>query len=147
MSSPFDPPLAEGLADADRAPLVSPIQDPHLVITAILMLIYGLPVVLLACMFPVAGLVGGLTDPDFSDIPGGFLFTTAIGAFEGLCIILVGALYVAAGASLFTGRKWAWVLALVAGALWVSNLCCLPFGAYVLFALLIERVRKAYGIG
>jgi len=146
MSSPFDPPLSEAPPEASSAPLEAPARDPHVVLAAILLLVYGLPVLLMSCMFPVGGLFAGLTDPDLSDIPGGFLIGAVIGGLEGLCILLVGGLYVAAGASLFTGRKWAWVLALVAGALWLSNLCCVPFGAYVLFALLRERVRKAYGI-
>jgi hypothetical protein len=116
------------------------------VATVVLLMLYGIPLVLLALVFPPVGFIGGLFDPDFRDIPGGFLIMGCIGTIEGLCIGTMGGLYVASAIGLLRGKKWAWVLALCAAALWLSSPCCIPFGGYCLFALLRERVRRGYGV-
>ena len=141
MSTPYEPPAG----DMARPPLDRPTEDPHLVITAVLLLLYGAPMVGLAVLFPPVGVIGGFVDPEMADVPAAPLLMGGIGCIEGLCIGLFGALYVAAAAGLFGGRKWGWVVALISIALWLTSPCCLPFGAYALFALLRENVRRLYG--
>ncbi len=144
MSTPFDPP-AQPIASDESPALDSPLHDPHVVIVAALLLLYGLPTCALASLFPVVGFVGGLFDPEFQDIPGGFLITGAIGTLEGVCIGALGLIYVVGGAGLLTGKKWGWIAGLAAGGMLLANLCCMPVGAYALYALLRTRVREAYG--
>src|SRR5690606_33407179 len=61
MSTPFDAPAHDTPFQAP--PLRTPLQDPHVIVTAVLLLVYGVPTGLLALLFPVVGFVGGLLDP------------------------------------------------------------------------------------
>ena len=86
MSSPFEAPAADAPAFVEALPpLQSPIEDPHVLVTVVMLLLYGVPITLLALVFPIAGVFGGFTDPDLGGV-GGAIFGGCIGTVEGVCI-------------------------------------------------------------
>ena len=140
MNDAWAPPEAAGVVE--EPPLTSPLEDVHVVVTVVLLLSNGLPMLLLGLTLPVMGVVLGLVEPQ----PDG-VFLASLGIFEGLCIGVMGVLYTVGGFGLVRPKPWAWIVGLVAVAFWMSSPCCLPMGAYGLYALLRERVRVVYGLG
>ena len=79
------------------------------------------------------------------EIPDELAVPMGIG-FAAVMLVLcggIGALNIAAAVGLGSGRRWAWVVAIVLGGMYVTS-ACLPFGAIMLYQLLQEDVRKAY---
>ena len=48
-----------------------------------------------------------------------------------------------AGSGLARGKKWAWVVAIGLGAIYLAS-ACFPFGAVVLYGVLNEKTRKLF---
>ena len=146
MSDPYDAPESRIPFESDRPPLDSPLQDPHVVAATVLFGMYALFSCGFALLIPsigVLGVVASATSQHASDI----LPQSIVAMIEGACIGGIGLVFVGATGGMLSGRKWGWALGLAASGLWMANICCVPFGAYCLFALLRKRVRTAFGIG
>ena len=69
----------------------------------------------------------------------------AAGICTPLAMMLCGVLPpAAASVGLSRGAKWGWIMSIVVGALYVPNLCCLPVGVFLLYAMLNDDVRQAF---
>ncbi|MBX2801321.1 MAG: hypothetical protein KTR31_26825 [Myxococcales bacterium] len=67
-----------------------------------------------------------------------------VGLCGGLMVFGMGVVpMVAAVMGLNRGAKWGWILTVIIGALYVPSLC-LPVGAFLLYAMLNEEVRKPF---
>ncbi len=66
-----------------------------------------------------------------------------LGLFMFIVSAGIAALNVAAAQGLQRGAKWAWVTAVILGALYFAS-ACFPFGAVILYGLMNDRVRRMY---
>lgn len=60
-----------------------------------------------------------------------------------LISLVIGALNFVAARGLVNGRKWAWFLSLVIGAIYAPS-ACLPLGVVILYGLLREDTRTLF---
>lgn len=99
------------------------------------------------CYLPLIGLGPYLASTKFNDpkMPAdfnrgfGIVFTLVIAV---VCVG-VAALNFAAAWGLARGKRWAWTLSVILGALYAASIC-LPFGAVILYGLLRDKVRNLY---
>jgi hypothetical protein len=67
-----------------------------------------------------------------------------LGVFFGLFMIgLFAAPMILAGYGLRQGKMWAWVITVCVGGLFLTS-ACMPFGAFLLYAMLNEVTREAF---
>ena len=98
---------------------------------------------LLAILVPIGYGAIAYFDPELG--PEAAPFMAGVG---GLCIapiiLVVGVLPSVAGIiGLNRGQFWGWLVTVVIGAMYAPS-ACLPVGAFLLYAMLNDEVRKAY---
>lgn len=67
----------------------------------------------------------------------------AVAAMIFVVSVAIGVANFVAASGLGSGKRWAWILTVVFGALYAPSIC-LPFGAVLLVAMLRAEVREAY---
>jgi hypothetical protein len=97
----------------------------------------------LGVVFAVVVLAGGLDEPGQRPLPDPFRTVVAVASLA-LCGGL-GGLNIVAAIGLGRRAYWGWLMALVVGAIYVPS-GCLPFGAVIVYALLREDARLAFGV-
>lgn len=65
------------------------------------------------------------------------------GGVGGCCTGVFGIFNFVAANGLSNGRKWAWYLSILLGAMYVPS-CCLPFGALIVYGLLRDTTRARF---
>jgi hypothetical protein len=97
-----------------------------------------------AMYFVLGGLLGavygglGFLDPEMPVVVG-----VGMGVFMFACSGGFGALMLASAVGLQMRARWAWVGALIVGGMFAGS-ACMPFGLFLLYAMLIEETRKVY---
>jgi hypothetical protein len=118
----------------------------HAQLTAVGLIVLGVPYALVALMFPFAGAFGAANDPEFRDLGElAWVFGATMGCVASMFVGGFASLWIAGGVGLLLRRKWGWIASLVGLALLTSG-CCAPIAIYGFWALLREPVRKAYGL-
>lgn len=115
-------------------------NDGALTWSRYLLFFAGFAYLLMACGFPFY-FTGYAMPPEAGASP---IIAWAVAIVCSLMFGFFAILNFAASSGLANGKKWAWVLSLVLGALYLPS-CCFPFGALILFALLREKVRSVFG--
>jgi MFS family permease len=139
VSDPF------AIPDDDSPPTLDAARaDVHVIIVAVVLLVFGLPGLACAGLMPVVGPFGAANDPEFQDLGNAaYLVGFAMGAVAGGFVAMFAGTQVAGGFGLLMGRKWGWIAALVGLTLYTGG-CLMPFAMYGYWALLRDRVRKPY---
>lgn len=70
-------------------------------------------------------------------------FFSLTGGFGGCCSGAFGIFNFVAASGLSNGRKWAWYLGLVLGAMYIPS-GCLPLGALIVFGLMRDSTRARF---
>lgn len=60
-----------------------------------------------------------------------------------VCVALMSVPMLAAAVGLRQGRMWAWVITVCVGGMFAMS-ACMPFGVFLLYAMLSQDVRKAF---
>ena len=77
-------------------------------------------------------------DPEFAPM------MAAAGVCVALVVIVIAVVpMIAAAIGLARGAKWAWYVTVVVGAMYVPSLC-LPVGAFLVYAMVNDEVRRAF---
>ena len=106
----------------------------------ITLMVIGLFNLLASVSVPVMYYFIGLNDMGHQ----GALMMAGFGVVVGLIVAVMGVVpaFVAAW-GLGKGKKWAWFVALILGAMYVPSIC-FPVGGIILYGLLQDDVRKAF---
>jgi MFS family permease len=105
------------------------------------------------CLYGIAGfnLLTALAVPVFyaliglaEDDPTMAVVMGSVGLVVAAFIVVIAVLPLIAGAwGLRRGAKWAWFVTVIVGAMYAPS-ACLPIGAFLLYAMLNDEVRKAF---
>lgn len=118
--------------------------DGHLIFACIWHATVALVGAMFTLLSPIAGYVGYTEDPDIAAL--GPVGAVMVYGLMGLvCFGVVAALNGLAVVGLLRRQRFGWWCSALASGLWLMGLCA-PVGVYVLWALLREDVRRAYGI-
>ena len=136
MSDPFAAPQA-----APRLSAAEALDVPALRFARWTLVFCGLMYILMGV--GAGPLVAWSVQADHPGEPVSSGFTVGLSLVMFLFIAGFGSLNFVAVWGLGRGAKWAWIMALVLGGIYLPS-GCFPFGAIVLYGLLKDEVRKAY---
>ena len=140
----FTPPLTDSRLPLDSQNGKSAV-DPHLLVLKGFLMLMTTQYLTIALLFPVVGVFGGLTDPDFRDFEFGWMVGGFGGGIVGFVLAAIGLIQLISLVGLARRRPWGWGLSIL--ALCLNGLMCLgPVSMYGLWALFRENVRHDHGI-